>query len=1036
MSFYYSLLYFVNLLLAVNKGKHLPNPCIMAGLLHSCLIAFVLLCAASLEPVFAQEKDGSDIRVHKFRPKIAPQSVPPMQTPKSDTYAKFGISANALNQINALLLDKQSRTPAQNKIDSRLLHTVRMLQNMPVADGVPFLETDVELDDSDNLYVNIVADVNDDLMTRLRNAGVKIINSISRYHSILAFIPASQMEDIAGWDGIHFIGPRQENFTNVISEGDYTHEANLARNTFGVTGAGIKIGVLSDGVTNLALSQYLGELGPVTILPGQSGSGDEGTAMLEIIHDIAPSASLYFATGNPDIASFAQNILDLRAVGCDIIVDDLNYFSETPFQDGQNYYSDTNGGLVIQAVNEVVDDGALYFSSSANSGNRDSFTSGTYEYDFVDGGAISWPELGRVHAFNPNLYSNQITEGAGQLITLHWSDPLGSSYNDYDLFVLDPTGNFVVDSSINPQNGSQDPFEAVAGSVNVTGNLIVIIKSSGVARLLHLATNRSKLLYATSGATVGHNAAKKAFSVAATPAYLAQNSGSPWGPYPYSFNYSNVVELFSSDGPRRIFFQADGTPITPGNYSSTGGELLAKPDFTAADGVSVTGVGGFPTPFYGTSAAAPHAAAIAALIKSAKPGISNADVRTTLLNSAIDIMTLGWDRNSGAGIIMAYAALNSLGYSLSGTVHSGSATGPAISGATVSIAAKTATTDVNGAFNISGISSGTYTLTISATGYTTYTNSSYAISADQNGLTFSLTPNLPNLVPYQPSGWSDKIIVTTLSGSTSDSSPLYSTDTLYVNRAVLNDSNVSITTSFNTTLYIDGTARYTWTSASLAAGYYNYLTSGYSIGTLNAGTHTIKIVADSTNSITESNESDNAYTKTVSVLAPGYTLSGTVHSGSVSGPAVSGATVSIAGKTASTDTNGAFSINGIPAGTYTLAITASGFTTYSNPTYVMNANQIGLNFVLTSNVSPNVKILGNLQPYSLLQPAYNDAVNGAVILAQGIIFSESPIMGTSKAVTIRGGYDPTFTTQSGYTTLQGVLTVGQGSLVIDRLIIK
>ena len=80
------------------------------------------------------------------------------------------------------------------------------------------------------------------------------------------------------------------------------------------------------------------------------------------------------------------------------------------------------------------------------------------------------------------------------------------------------------------------------------------------------------------------------------------------------------VETFSSDGPRRIFFNADGTAYTPGNVSSTGGVLLQKPDLTAADGVSVTGVGGFASPFFGTSAAAPHAAAIAALVKSANPG--------------------------------------------------------------------------------------------------------------------------------------------------------------------------------------------------------------------------------------------------------------------------------------------------------------------------------------------------------------------------------------------------------------------------------
>src|SRR5499427_6782034 len=159
-----------------------------------------------------------------------------------------------------------------------------------------------------------------------------------------------------------------------------------ARDAFNVDGTGIKIGVLSNGVTNLAQSQALGDLGPVTVLPGQAGSGDEGTAMLEIIHDLAPGAQLYFATANSGIAGFAQNIRDLRTAGCDIIVDDVFYFVETPFQDGQPAPTNTNGGVVIQAVNDVTASGALYFSSAGNSGNLNDGTSGVWEGNFVDGG--------------------------------------------------------------------------------------------------------------------------------------------------------------------------------------------------------------------------------------------------------------------------------------------------------------------------------------------------------------------------------------------------------------------------------------------------------------------------------------------------------------------------------------------------------------------------------------------------------------------------------------------------------------------------
>ena len=54
----------------------------------------------------------------------------------------------------------------------------------------------------------------------------------------------------------------------------------------------------------------------------------KGTAMLEIVHDIAPGAQLFFATGRNGFTSFAQNIRDLRTAGCDIIIDDFFFFAE------------------------------------------------------------------------------------------------------------------------------------------------------------------------------------------------------------------------------------------------------------------------------------------------------------------------------------------------------------------------------------------------------------------------------------------------------------------------------------------------------------------------------------------------------------------------------------------------------------------------------------------------------------------------------------------------------------------------------------
>ena len=205
---------------------------------------------------------------------------------------------------------------------------------------------------------------------------------------------------------------------------------------YGVDGTGLKIGVLSDGVTSRALSQATGDLPPtcgtppcLTVLAGQAGAGDEGTAMMEIIHDMAPGASLYFATANNSITSFAANIRALQATGCSIIVDDVFYFVESPFQDGQTaaVVSTSQGGVVTQAVNDVVAAGAMYFSSAGNEGSLDAGTSGTYEGDFAPQAAAPPLPTGNVHNFGSGNGFNTITSPGEQVVGLFWADPLGGS---------------------------------------------------------------------------------------------------------------------------------------------------------------------------------------------------------------------------------------------------------------------------------------------------------------------------------------------------------------------------------------------------------------------------------------------------------------------------------------------------------------------------------------------------------------------------------------------------------------------------------
>jgi hypothetical protein len=581
------------------------------------------------------------------------------------------LSPEVVAQIDALIAEKESRTAVQQKIDSQLLYEGRMEAGEPVATGLWAVETDLPYASDGHLVVDVRAREGSTIASRLPGIDVELVSVSDDGANLRVHLNVDEIEALASDPDVLFVQPRQtasvagqDAAFNLVaptgqgsrtSEGDVTHLAFAARGAFHVDGTGIKIGVLSNGVSSLADSQARGDLGPVTVLPGQGGLGDEGTAMLEIVHDLAPGAQLYFATGSTSITSFANNIRALRAAGCDIIVDDVFYFVETPFQDGQApaVVSPTNGGVVIQAVKDVVASGALYFSSAGNSGNADSGNGGTWEGDFADSGTTLLN--GRVHKFGNQAFNTLTvanTDGVSP-ISLFWSDPLGGSANDYDLFRLNAAGNAVAASSTNIQNGRQDPIEQVSQNI-ANPRIVVTRKTTALPRFLHLETNRGRLSIATAGATHGHAAVTGAgaYGIAATAASAA---------FPQPFSSANLVEPFSSDGPRRIFFTADGTPITPDNLLADGGQVLQKPDLTAADGVTVSGVGGFGSPFNGTSAAAPHAAAIAALVKAANPGLSASQVRAILTTSAIDIQPAGIDRDSGAGIIMARDALTQTG---------------------------------------------------------------------------------------------------------------------------------------------------------------------------------------------------------------------------------------------------------------------------------------------------------------------------------------------------------------------------------------
>ena len=553
------------------------------------------------------------------------------------------ISATAAQQIQILMQEKAARTPAQRKIGTSLLMSIKRQRGDALFNALPSLRTSVPVNLDGTVLVDIRADVDNALLEAIEGTGGSIVNSHPRYRAVRALVPLDEIESLAARPEIRNIRVADRAITNKVdtSEGDVSHAADTARTTYSADGTGVKVGVLSDSIDSLATLQASGDLpATVTVLAGQDGNpgSSEGTAMLEIVHDLAPGADLYFATAFSGMAQFAQNINDLAAAGCDVIVDDIFYFAEPPFQDG----------IISSAVDAFAANGGLYFSSAGNSGNLNDGSSGVWEGDFV---ATTTPALlagsGDAADFGGGMAGNEITADSPSLFMLHWSDPAGASSNDYDLFLLDATMASVLAFSNAPQDGDDDPIEGIDSSgIDHTGAILVILKWSGEARMLHLNTNRGRLAIGTDGQTSGHATARGAFGVAAVDWWETRTGASP-----NPFDGTEPVETFSSDGPRRVHYESDGSQITPGNFSSTGGELRQKPDITAADGVS-TATPGF-NPFFGTSAAAPHAAAIGALMLDVKTSLTPNAVRTIFENTALDIEAHGVDRDSGFGIVMA-----------------------------------------------------------------------------------------------------------------------------------------------------------------------------------------------------------------------------------------------------------------------------------------------------------------------------------------------------------------------------------------------
>ena len=572
-------------------------------------------------------------------------------------FAESQMKESAAMQIRAIYAEKANRSPARRKIDSQLLVAMAQTQRATWLSSLPQLRRLSLSQRSGRHVLDIDATIDAALIRRIEALGGRIENAHSGYGAARIELPLAQVDALAEDAAVRGIRPAAPMMTQmVISEGDVAHTADVSRGNFGVDGSGVMACAMSDSIDALATLQGTGELpGTVFVVPGQDGvpGTSEGTALLEIIHDLAPGADLGFATGAGGQAQMAQNILDLAAAGCDVIVDDVLYLTEAVFQDG----------IIAQAVDQVFADGVSYFTSAGNSGNLTNDESGVFEGDYVPT-ALPAPLVGAglsAHDFGGGNAGNELTADPPVIATLQWNDPFGGASNDYDLFLLDAALANVIAFSTNVQDGDDLPVEFIDSSAgDDTGNRLVVLKFGGDDRFLHLNTHRGRLDVGTDGQIFGHPAALGAMTVAAVNVATAGGGA-------FTGGAANPVEFFSSDGPRRIFFEPDGTPVRVQSTVVGGGLGISpggpppqitrqKPDVAAADGVSTT-TPGF-DPFFGTSASAPHCAAISALFQELFPSIPVDQMNDIFRSTALDIEDPGFDDVSGSGIMMSNDALN------------------------------------------------------------------------------------------------------------------------------------------------------------------------------------------------------------------------------------------------------------------------------------------------------------------------------------------------------------------------------------------